>query len=58
MSGQPASRAAGTLWLDAAGDLTAVIAPDGSRNGTQYDAWGKAIRTTQGGLTRSMEYDA
>lgn len=24
-----------------AGDLTAVIAPDGSRNGTQYDAWGK-----------------
>ncbi|HBE4293707.1 TPA: RHS repeat protein, partial [Escherichia coli] len=32
--------------------------PDGSRNGTQYDAWGKAIRTTQGGLTRSMEYDA
>ncbi|EFK4709442.1 RHS repeat protein, partial [Escherichia coli] len=25
---------------------------------TQYDAWGKAIRTTQGGLTRSMEYDA
>ncbi|EFK5024451.1 RHS repeat protein, partial [Escherichia coli] len=41
-----------------AGDLTAVIAPDGSRNGTQYDAWGKAIRTTQGGLTRSMEYDA
>ncbi|EKE4282630.1 RHS repeat protein, partial [Escherichia coli] len=43
---------------NAAGDLTAVIAPDGSRNGTQYDAWGKAIRTTQGGLTRSMEYDA
>ncbi|HAI1522561.1 TPA: RHS repeat protein, partial [Escherichia coli] len=41
-----------------AGDLTAVIAPDGSRNGTQYDAWGKAICTTQGGLTRSMEYDA
>ncbi|HFO5796486.1 TPA: DUF6531 domain-containing protein, partial [Escherichia coli] len=41
-----------------AGDLTAVIAPDGSRNGTQYDAWGKAVRTTQGGLTRSMEYDA
>ncbi|HAK9804729.1 TPA: RHS repeat protein, partial [Escherichia coli] len=43
---------------NAAGDLTAVIAPDGSRNGTQYDTWGKAIRTTQGGLTRSMEYDA
>ncbi|EOO2231973.1 RHS repeat-associated core domain-containing protein, partial [Escherichia coli] len=43
---------------NAAGDLTTVIAPDGSRNGTQYDAWGKAICTTQGGLTRSMEYDA
>ncbi|HBD2464911.1 TPA: RHS repeat protein, partial [Escherichia coli] len=43
---------------NAAGDLTAVIAPDGSRNGTQYDAWGKPVRTTQGGLTRSMEYDA
>ncbi|MCM4498944.1 hypothetical protein MMR66_33150, partial [Escherichia coli] len=23
----------------------------------QYDAWGKAVSTTQGGLTRSMEYD-
>ncbi|MCM4492704.1 hypothetical protein MMQ67_26880, partial [Escherichia coli] len=43
---------------NAAGDLTAVIAPDGSRNGTQYDAWGKAICTTQGGLTRSMGHDA
>ncbi|WP_225378247.1 hypothetical protein, partial [Escherichia coli] len=43
---------------NAAGDLTTVIAPDGSRNGTQYDARGKAICTTQGGLTRSMEYDA
>ncbi len=26
---------------NAAGDLTTVIAPDGSRNGTQYDAWEK-----------------
>ncbi|MBW6086996.1 hypothetical protein KZ779_30705 [Escherichia coli] len=23
-----------------AGDLTAIIAPDGSRSETQYDAWG------------------
>ncbi len=43
---------------DAAGDLTAVITPDGNRSETQYDAWGKAVSTTQGGLTRSMEYDA
>ncbi|MBW9289409.1 RHS repeat domain-containing protein, partial [Escherichia coli] len=32
--------------------------PDGNRSETQYDAWGKAVSTTQGGLTRSMEYDA
>ncbi|EKK59048.1 RHS Repeat family protein, partial [Escherichia coli 10.0833] len=42
---------------NAAGDLTAVITPDGNRSETQYDAWGKAVSTTQGGLTRSMEYD-
>ncbi|ENK6898861.1 RHS repeat protein, partial [Escherichia albertii] len=42
---------------NAAGDLTAVIAPDGNRSETQYDAWGKAVSTTRGGLTRSMEYD-
>lgn len=41
-----------------AGDLIAVTAPDGSRTETQYDGWGKAIATTQGGLTRQMEYDA
>ncbi|MDD8825380.1 hypothetical protein LAY07_23265, partial [Escherichia coli] len=41
---------------NAAGDLTAVITPDGNRSETQYDAWGKAVSTTQGGLTRSMEY--
>ncbi|EFJ4474558.1 RHS repeat protein, partial [Escherichia coli] len=40
------------------GDLTAVITPDGNRSETLYDAWGKAVSTTQGGLTRSMEYDA
>lgn len=40
-----------------AGDLTAVIAPDGRRNEKRYDAWGNVISTTQGGLTRSMEYD-
>ncbi|MBW9610159.1 RHS repeat protein, partial [Escherichia coli] len=38
--------------------LTAVITPDGNRSETLYDAWGKAVSTTQGGLTRSMEYDA
>ncbi|ELE63815.1 protein rhsD, partial [Escherichia coli KTE77] len=43
---------------NAAGDLTAVITPDGNRSETLYDAWGKAVSTTQGGLTRSMEYDA
>ncbi|EOT0159800.1 RHS element protein, partial [Escherichia coli] len=43
---------------NAAGDPTAIIAPDGNRSETLYDAWGKAVSTTQGGLTRSMEYDA
>ena len=43
---------------NAAGDPTAIIAPDGNRSETQYDAWGKAVSTAQGGLTRSMEYDA
>ncbi|MFI3383728.1 RHS element core protein [Escherichia albertii] len=42
---------------NAAGDLSTVIAPDGNRSETQYDGWGKAVSTTQGGLTRSMEYD-
>ncbi|HAI6130740.1 TPA: RHS repeat protein [Escherichia coli] len=42
----------------AAGDLTAIVAPDGSRSEIQYDAWGKAVSTKQGGLTRSMGYDA
>ncbi|MCB2256855.1 RHS element core protein [Escherichia albertii] len=43
---------------NAAGDLTVIVTPDGNRSETQYDAWGKAISTPQGGLTRSMEYDA
>ncbi|EBY3809762.1 RHS repeat protein, partial [Salmonella enterica subsp. enterica serovar Adabraka] len=41
-----------------AGDLITVTGPDGSRTETQYDGWGKALSTTQGGLTRRMEYDA
>ncbi|HHX9845129.1 TPA: RHS element core protein [Salmonella enterica subsp. enterica] len=41
-----------------AGDVTTVTGPDGSRTETQYDGWGKALSTTQGGLTRRMEYDA
>ncbi|ECA7920662.1 DUF4329 domain-containing protein [Salmonella enterica subsp. enterica serovar Chichester] len=41
-----------------AGDLATVTGPDGSRTETQYDGWGKALSTTQGGLTRRMEYDA
>ncbi|HCM2699684.1 TPA: RHS repeat protein, partial [Salmonella enterica subsp. enterica serovar Yaba] len=41
-----------------AGDLVTVTGPDGSRTETQYDGWGKALSTTQGGLTRRMEYDA
>ena len=40
-----------------AGDLTAVISPDGSRSTTDYDTWGKVVSTTQGGLTLRMEYD-
>ncbi|ECF5835303.1 RHS repeat protein, partial [Salmonella enterica subsp. salamae] len=34
-----------------AGDLTTITGPDGSRTETQYDGRGKAIATTQGGLT-------
>ncbi|EIY6650816.1 RHS repeat protein, partial [Salmonella enterica] len=41
-----------------AGDLTAVIHPDGSRQTTEYDAAGHPVSTTEGGLTRQMEYDA
>ena len=40
-----------------AGDLTAVILPDGSRRETQYNAAGKPVSMTEGGLTRKMAYD-
>ncbi|MFP1454856.1 hypothetical protein ACLB1O_15100 [Escherichia coli] len=41
-----------------AGDLTAVIAPGRQQKRDTVRCVGKAICTTQGGLTRSMEYDA
>ncbi|MGL3457323.1 RHS element protein, partial [Salmonella enterica] len=41
-----------------AGDLTTVVHPDGSRQTTEYDATGHPVSTTEGGLTRQMEYDA
>ncbi|ECD9444765.1 RHS repeat protein, partial [Salmonella enterica subsp. salamae] len=41
-----------------AGDLTTITGPDGSRTEMQYDGRGKAIATTQGGLTWRMAYDA
>ncbi|MFH7826931.1 RHS element core protein [Kluyvera chengduensis] len=48
-----------TLYeYNVAGDLTAVIHPDGSRRETQYDASGRPVSITEGGLTRSMTYDA
>jgi YD repeat-containing protein len=34
-----------------------VIHPDGSRQTTEYDAAGHPVSTTEGGLTRRMEYD-
>jgi RHS repeat-associated protein len=41
-----------------ASDITTVTGPDGSRTEMQYDSRGKVLITTQGGLTRRMEYDA
>ncbi|MBT1727500.1 RHS element core protein [Enterobacter quasimori] len=41
-----------------AGDLIAVIHPDGSRQTTEYDVAGHPVSTTDGGLTRKIEYDA
>ena len=41
-----------------AGDLTAIIHPDGRRQVTAYDAAGHPVSITEGGLTRTMEYDA
>ena len=42
----------------AAGDLTATISPDGKRSTIEYDKRGRAVSVTEGGLTRSMGYDA
>ena len=41
-----------------AGDLIAVTGPDGIRSETEYDAGGRAVSSTQGGLTRRIAYDA
>ncbi|UWM62750.1 RHS element core protein [Enterobacter sp. CP102] len=41
-----------------AGDLTTVLHPDGSKQTIHYDAAGHPVRATEGGLTRSLEYDA
>ncbi|EIC0669351.1 RHS repeat protein, partial [Salmonella enterica subsp. enterica serovar Enteritidis] len=40
------------------GDLTAVTRPDGQRREAEYDARGRLISVTEGGLTRRVEYDA
>ncbi|HFT9051476.1 RHS element core protein [Escherichia coli] len=42
----------------AAGDLTATISPDGKRSTIAYDKRGRSVSVTEGGLTRSMGYDA
>ncbi|WP_417715425.1 RHS element core protein [Escherichia coli] len=42
----------------AAGDLTATVSPDGKRSTTEYDKRGRPVSVTEGGLTRSMGYDA
>ncbi|HCO2552404.1 TPA: RHS repeat protein [Escherichia coli] len=42
----------------AAGDLTATVSPDGKRSTIEYDKRGRPVSVTEGGLTRSMEYDA
>ncbi|MEQ4845429.1 DUF6531 domain-containing protein, partial [Escherichia coli] len=42
----------------AAGDLTATISPDGKRSTIEYDKHGRPVSVTEGGLTRSMGYDA
>ncbi|HBA9846877.1 TPA: RHS repeat protein, partial [Escherichia coli] len=41
-----------------AGDLTATISPDGKRSTIEYDKRGRPVSVTEGGLTRSMGYDA
>uniref|UniRef100_UPI000BE3551E RHS repeat domain-containing protein n=2 Tax=Escherichia coli TaxID=562 RepID=UPI000BE3551E len=42
----------------AAGDLTATVSPDGKHSTIAYDKRGRQVRVTEGGLTRSMGYDA
>ncbi|MCK2211440.1 DUF6531 domain-containing protein [Escherichia coli] len=42
----------------AAGDLTATISPDGKHSTIAYDKRGRPVSVTEGGLTRSMGYDA
>ncbi|EJO8767511.1 RHS repeat protein, partial [Escherichia coli] len=42
----------------AAGDLTATVSPDGKRSTIAYDKRGRPVSVTEGGLTRSMGYDA
>ncbi|HFP7158463.1 TPA: RHS repeat-associated core domain-containing protein [Salmonella enterica subsp. enterica serovar Enteritidis] len=42
----------------ATGKLTAVTRPDGQRREAEYDARGRLISVTEGGLTRRVEYDA
>ncbi|HDW3224352.1 TPA: RHS repeat protein [Escherichia coli] len=42
----------------AAGDLTATVSPDGKRSTIAYDKRGRLVSVTEGGLTRSMGYDA
>ena len=42
----------------AAGDLTATISPDGKRSTIEYDKRGRPVSVTEGGLTRSMEYNS
>ncbi|ENE16839.1 RHS Repeat family protein, partial [Escherichia coli P0304799.3] len=38
--------------------LTATISPDGKRSTIAYDKRGRPVSVTEGGLTRSMGYDA
>ncbi|EHX7964437.1 RHS element protein, partial [Escherichia coli] len=42
----------------AAGDLTATVSPDGKRSTIEYDKRARPVSVTEGGLTRSMGYDA
>ncbi len=42
----------------AAGDLTVTVSPDGKRSTIAYDKRGRPVSVTEGGLTRSMGYDA